>query len=227
MRAHPKSESTRPRRRERILGTAERLFADFGYDGVSLRQIGTEAGAQIALITYYFGTKEMLYRAVFENRIVPLSEKRRRGLAEAMEAPGGVTIEAILGALARPWIEMRGTEEGRRYTRLIAREASDPREADRGIVRDLLDPIALEFLAAMEQALPERPRADVHWAYHFFVNTLLLVLANPERLARLSGNLIDNSSDDEATERLVGFVARSLAGCGPQRAEPITGGEEP
>jgi AcrR family transcriptional regulator len=54
------------------------LFAEFGYDGVSMRQIGTEAAAQIALITYYFGSKDGLYRAVFENRILPFNEKRRR-----------------------------------------------------------------------------------------------------------------------------------------------------
>ena len=203
-------EAKRAGTRERILGTAERLFAEYGYDGVSIRQIGAAADAQIALISYHFGTKDKLYRAVFEHRINPVSERRRDALRGAMAAGGGRTIEAVLDAFARPWIEMRGTEEGRQYTRLIAREVNDPREAERGIVRDLLDPLAVEFLAAMEAVLPDRDRGDVHAAYHFLTSTLLLTLANPERVKRLSGDLIDDRSTDAAVGRLVSFVARSL-----------------
>ena len=207
--------SRRSGTRERILATAERLFAAYGYDGVSVRQIGTEAEAQIALINYHFGTKEMLYRAVFQHRITPVNERRREALAQAMARPGSrPSIEAVLDALARPWIEMRGTGEGRHYTRLIAREAIDPREAERGIVRDLLDPIAVEFIAAMEQALPDTPRSEVHWAYHIFISTLLHILTNPGRVARLSGGLVDPTSDDATVDRLVRFVARSLRATG-------------
>ena len=216
MRTDFPKEIKRSGTRERILGTAERLFAEYGYDGVSVRQIGAAADAQIALISYYFGTKDRLYRAVFENRISPVSERRREALRRAMAGEGAApTIEAVLDAFARPWIEMRGTEEGRQYTRLIAREVNDPQEAERGIVRDLLDPLALEFLAAMEAALPDRDRSDVHAAYHFFTSTLLLTLANPERVKRLSGDLIDDRSNDAAVRRLVRFVARSLRATDP------------
>ena len=209
-----------PGTRHRILATAERLFADYGYDGVSMRRIGTEADAPIALIAYHFGSKEKLYRAVFEHRIVPLNERRRAALAQARSLPGSPpVIEAVLDALARPWIEMRDTDEGRHYTRLIAREVNDPREAGRGIVRDLLDPIALEFLDAMAQALPGRPRADIHWGYHVFVSTLLLTLANPERVVRLSGGLMDQLSGDDTVGHLVRFVARSLTAANPHTAD--------
>ncbi len=196
--------------RDRILGSAERLFARYGYDGVSIRQIGAAACAQIALINYHFGTKDQLYRAVFERRIRPVSERRRAALAMAVAEQPKPSLRAILDALARPWIEMRGTPEGRDYTRLIAREVNDPREADRGIVADLLDPIARDFIAAIEQALPGHDRADIHWAYLSFMGTLLVVLANPERVTRLSGALFDGQSDDAVVERLVGFVERAL-----------------
>ena len=196
--------------RDRILGSAERLFAQYGYDGVSIRQIGTAACAQIALINYHFGTKDQLYRAVFERRIAPVSERRRAALAIALAEPPRPSLRAVLDALARPWIEMRGTPEGRDYTRLIAREVNDPREADRGIVADLLDPIAREFIAAIEQALPGHAKADIHWAYLSFMGTLLAVLANPERITRLSGALFEGQSDDAVVARLTGFVERAL-----------------
>lgn len=195
--------------RDRILATAERLFAEYGYDGVSLRQIGAEADVQIALISYHCGTKDMLYRAVFENRIIPVSTRRRAALARAMRAPAG-RFEAVLDACARPWIEMRNTADGRNYTRLIAREVNDPRERERGIVADLLDPIAREFIAAMEAALPEHTTAELHMAYHVFIGALLLTLANTERVKRLSGDILEVQSDDALVLWLVGFVSAAL-----------------
>ncbi len=202
--------ASRPATRHRILDTAERLFAERGYHAVSLRQIGDEADAQIALISYHFGSKELLYRAVFERRLTPVSERRRAALATAMAANAGQpTIEAVLDAFARPWIEMRDTEAGHFYARLIAREVNDPQEEERGIVASLLDPIARDFLHAMELALPGHERSDVHWAYHFFIGLLTLTMANPRRVKRLSGDLMDQTID-VVVSRLIAFVSNGL-----------------
>lgn len=200
------------RTKERILRAAERLFAEHGYDGVSVRDLGAAAGVQIALISYYFKSKEGLYRAVFQRRIEPVSAQRRAALNALLarkEPPP--TIADVLDALARPWVELRERPGGRHYTRLIAREVGDPNEAKRGIVKDMLDPIAEEFIAAMERVLPGRPRADIHWAYHFFVGALLIVLVNPERTQRLSGQLCDMGNGPAVLEHIVGFFSRALA----------------
>ncbi|MDO9376656.1 MAG: TetR/AcrR family transcriptional regulator [Bacteroidota bacterium] len=52
-----------------IIETAERLFADRGFDGTSVRDIAEEAGINIAMISYYFGSKEKLMEAIFELRV--------------------------------------------------------------------------------------------------------------------------------------------------------------
>jgi AcrR family transcriptional regulator len=51
--------------RERLLEVALRLFAEQGYAKTSTREIAQAAGVNIASISYYFGDKEGLYRAVF------------------------------------------------------------------------------------------------------------------------------------------------------------------
>lgn len=58
-----------------ILGAAEKLFATQGYDGTSVRDIAQEAGVNIAMISYYFGSKEKLMEAVFEKRNVDVKTK--------------------------------------------------------------------------------------------------------------------------------------------------------
>ncbi len=51
-----------------ILATAEKLFAVSGYEGTSVRDIADTAGVNIAMISYYFGSKEKLMEALFQQR---------------------------------------------------------------------------------------------------------------------------------------------------------------
>lgn len=48
-----------------ILEVAEKLFAENTFDGTSVRQIATEAKVNVAMISYYFGSKEKLLEALF------------------------------------------------------------------------------------------------------------------------------------------------------------------
>jgi AcrR family transcriptional regulator len=50
----------------RIQQAAKRLFAKQGYAGTSVRQICEEAGANVALVSYYFGGKEKLLLSIYE-----------------------------------------------------------------------------------------------------------------------------------------------------------------
>jgi AcrR family transcriptional regulator len=47
-----------------ILQAAEKLFAEEGFDGASIRHIAKDAGVNIAMISYYFGSKEKLLEAL-------------------------------------------------------------------------------------------------------------------------------------------------------------------
>lgn len=51
-----------------IIAAAEKLFSRKGFDGTSVRDIAEEAGVNIAMISYYFGSKEKLMQALFAER---------------------------------------------------------------------------------------------------------------------------------------------------------------
>jgi len=51
-----------------ILQVAERLFAEKGFDGTSIRNIAKEAGINIAMVSYYFGSKEKMLEALIFSR---------------------------------------------------------------------------------------------------------------------------------------------------------------
>jgi AcrR family transcriptional regulator len=56
-------------KKDHILDVAERIFSEMGFDGASTRLISGEAGVNMAMLNYYFGSKEGLFLSVFERKI--------------------------------------------------------------------------------------------------------------------------------------------------------------
>jgi len=72
-----------PSTKEQIVLAAERLFAEHGIDGVSLRQIAQQAqNGNNSAVQYHFGSKDRLIEAVFEYRLPRLRERRDLLIAE-------------------------------------------------------------------------------------------------------------------------------------------------
>ena len=74
--------------KSQILDTAERLFAQKGFDAVSLRNIVTVAKVNLAAVHYHFGSKQSLLHTVVARRLRPINEERLAGLAEAQAKAG-------------------------------------------------------------------------------------------------------------------------------------------
>lgn len=55
-------------KRSQIINAAEELFAEKGFDGTSVRDIAHAAGVNLAMISYYFGSKEKLFEALVDSR---------------------------------------------------------------------------------------------------------------------------------------------------------------
>lgn len=56
-------------KRANIIEAAEKLFMELGYEGTSTRQIAKEAGANMSMINYYFGSKEGVFTEIMNSRI--------------------------------------------------------------------------------------------------------------------------------------------------------------
>ncbi len=81
-------------KKEHILRSAELLFSEFGFEGVSTRALAKQAGVNIAMLSYYFGSKEKLYEATIHH----LLEKRRDNLNKLLQKKSSPIekIEAIV-----------------------------------------------------------------------------------------------------------------------------------
>ncbi|MCC6582936.1 MAG: TetR/AcrR family transcriptional regulator [Chitinophagales bacterium] len=57
-------------KRDYILDVAERLFAEQGFEAISVREISKAADINIAMVSYYFGSKEKLYEDVINRKLI-------------------------------------------------------------------------------------------------------------------------------------------------------------
>src|SRR5215468_3830476 len=92
---------------ERILDSAERLFADHGFEGASIRAIVEGASVNLAAVHYHFRSKEALLEAVLTRRISVVNEARLERLQQAEDAaaPASPSVEEILRAFIIPTVE--------------------------------------------------------------------------------------------------------------------------
>lgn len=197
--------------RERILAVSERLFSAFGYDGVSLRQIGTEAEIPFALVTYHFKTKLGLYQAVFSKRIGDFRDRRRDLLMQVVIGPDTYrNFLAISAAFVGPMMGLREMPNGAQFGQLLAREIFDPNEASRGVVAEHLDPLARLTIELLHKAAPDASKAEIARAYHFATGALAVNHSGSERLKRISDLDEGILGSGDATNQLVRFMAAGL-----------------
>lgn len=203
----------------RILAAAEAEFASLGYDATSLRQVAREAGVPIALVSYHFGGKLGLYRAIFEARTPATVEQRMAGLALAdLETDPARKLDMIVKATLVPMLRLRAAEHSSHFGTLLAREVSDPRSIERGIVRDMLDPIAAAVTSRLAVALPDRSKAEIHWIYQILIGAMVYAMGDAGRISRLSGGAADPEDVDATIETMLGILLNGI------RPRPYSGG---
>ena len=108
--------------RVQLIVAAERLFAERGIEGVSLREINLAAKQRnTSAAHYHFGSKEALVDAIFEYRRSEIG-KRRDELLDALQVEGRTgDVRALAGALVMPLApEIQGGEDGGHYLEFLA-----------------------------------------------------------------------------------------------------------
>jgi TetR/AcrR family transcriptional regulator len=100
-----------------ILDAAEALFAGQGFAATTIKQIGAAAGVNPALIYYYFGSKEELYRRLLQRLFSTIASRGTERLAASPSPPAAV--RALMGVQSQVLLEHPSV------ARLMAREMAD------------------------------------------------------------------------------------------------------
>jgi AcrR family transcriptional regulator len=195
--------------RELLLAAAERLFAERGFAGVSVRMIAAEAGVNWSLVGYYFRGKDRLLAEVYRRHCTTLNAERVRLLGEARRR--GLQLEAVIDAFVRPALaEIRGSDGQHRYSRLRAMLAAEDAPLFAQLVAENFDQSSRTFVAALRECLPELAPDEVLWRFHFMLGTIYYSASSPQRIKAFSRGRCDPGDVDETLRHLVPFLAAAF-----------------
>jgi AcrR family transcriptional regulator len=204
----PVREQSSNATREKILDAAEKLFAEKGYDGTSIRDVAAVVEYQIQAISYHFGPKEQLFNAVVQRRAAVMTELRVRALAamqaEAKGAP--IDIPRLIRAYVEPFIaSAHDSSKGWRNYAPLGTE----------IIARHYDSTAREYMGEFLRSLPRAKERSVIEGFMFMVASMLFICADTGRIEALSKSSRAKESPSALLERLVKFIAagfNALAG---------------
>ena len=138
--------------RERLLDAAERLFAQKGYNGVSVREITKAAGASLAAVNYHFQSKKDLYMEVFRQRWQKQSERLRAPMRE-LKMRDDLTPEIVVRTIIKMFLENPVSDEERhRHSQLIMREMVSPTEVFEVMVEKQMRPFVEDVSELLARA---------------------------------------------------------------------------
>jgi AcrR family transcriptional regulator len=200
--------------KDSILEAAERLFAQYGYSGTSMRLIAEEAGVAQALIHYHCKSKEKLYGMIIKKRSSMINQIRRQELKRCFdEAEGGIpSLEDIMQSFVRPAIESGRYSWGRDFSQILAKLTVSDDGRSRELVHKCYDPIALEFIEAIKKALPDLPDSEIFWGYLITTSAVVSSMARTGRINRLSDGSLDDGNNEQMIVRLIQYAVSGLRG---------------
>ncbi|MBW3608528.1 MAG: TetR/AcrR family transcriptional regulator [Actinobacteria bacterium] len=186
----------RDERRELLLARATELFAQHGYDGLSMSQLAREAQISKALLYHYFPSKRRLFEAALEEGA---AELRQRTEPDPARPPGeqlAMTLDAFL-----QWVQERPAA----YATLLQSGSGEVRE----IITDVRATTAARILSGLG-ADGRRPatRAAVHGWLGFLDGATLDWIAH------------DDLSREELHGMLLGVFAGALIASGASGGLP-------
>src|SRR6478736_6470353 len=155
------SPSKAERTRAAIVDAAMRLFRDSGYDLTTMRAIAAEAGVSVGNAYYYFGSKEHLVQAFYDQLQAEHAEAAARVLSRETSFAG--RLEGVLLAwldVAAPHHEFAGqffknAAEPTSPLSPFSAESAPAREASIALFATLLDGSDAKVTAALRAELPD------------------------------------------------------------------------
>ncbi len=186
-----------------LIKAAAALFAEKGFEVVSVREITGLAGANVASVTYHFGSREGLIDAVVASMATPVNEERLRRLDE-LEVR---TVRALLAAFFEPLIsEVQSSPLSEKlFVKLMGRVVGDrPYEFPEEIMGEFRE-VAGRFVPAFMEACPGLSAEEVFWRIHFSFGVLSNTLMHGDLLKKISDGKVGDEELSITLNRVIDF----------------------
>jgi AcrR family transcriptional regulator len=192
-----------------MIAVAERMFAERGIDGVSMRDVASAAGQRNnSAVQYHFGGRDGLVLEVFRRRMRDINQSRREYLTEIDRQGRGSDVRALVEAVVMPLATyLRTSGEESYYAQFIARVS--PSVDFMNPELETVSDASRETAARLTKALDHVPRRTAVVRVDLMLNMAVSALAVYEQ-RRASGNRIVNASFDETVAHLIDMSVGAL-----------------
>lgn len=189
----------------RILGAAEKVFARAGFGGATMAAIATASGLPKANLHYYFGSKEVLYRAVLA-----------RILSDWLAPAQGITADADPRAALEQYIRVKMALSAQRPdgSKVFANEMLHGAPFVKTILTSELRPLVTEKAAVIQgwiDAARMAPVDPTHLFFTIWAATQTYADFDVQVCAVLGRKSLTAKDHARATEHVVSLLLR---GCG-------------
>lgn len=197
---------------ERILDTAEEMFAQRGYHGVSLRDITSACGTALNMVRYHFGSKDDLFLAVTARRSEAMNQAflRTLSMAQASQHLAPLQLSQIVSAHVTAFGHLNSQPTGwHHYLKLVIHSDS---LVDRPELlchmRESYQPVFERYVAAFEAL--GMSHEDACWSVYFMHTSVSQMAVDVYSIARLSQGACDPSATQDFERRLVAYISSGL-----------------
>ena len=200
--------------RARILAAAERRFAERGVAATALREIATDSGVAINLISYHFKTKDELLEAVLEHHAARITAIRQDQLSQLAlrHSPRVPPVREIMAALIGPVFRLKEEDPAlwANFLGLLARERDSAAWA--ATIGRRISAMLRQHAVLLHRALPSADRGALIGAVT--VAFLSVLLSSPVQARAMIGPDLDGWDEAGLEALLVDLMtaaAMSLA----------------
>ncbi len=199
--------------KNRILDAAEKLFADKGFNGTSLREITSQAEVNLAAVNYHFGSKKELIKAVMSRYMNELSPRLESALIAICKHDKQPTLIDVFSAFVDPLLALNQFKENgtSNFLQLLGRGYTD----SQGFLRWFLTtryPVVIDsFISAVHKAYPELTTEEMFWRLHFTMGTIVFTMSSSDALMDIAKNDFDRDIDIAGViKQVIPYVAAGV-----------------
>ncbi|MBN1125574.1 MAG: TetR/AcrR family transcriptional regulator [Sedimentisphaerales bacterium] len=196
---------------ERLLCAAEKLFAEKGFEGASIREITAEAGCNVAAVNYHFRGKEKLYREVFRRRLIQLREARIQAIKSVITKGPSASLEELLSCYCKAFLDpFVDATDSRIAMNLFCREMSERQLPPEIFLEEMIEPVQKHINEALSIICPQLPTQAIIPCIHSLVGQLLHIVRVKEMFIGAEGSELLPIDSIKMLEHIVKFSAAGI-----------------
>jgi AcrR family transcriptional regulator len=191
-------------KKEHIINVAIELFAEKGFEGTSIRELAAKADVNLAMINYYFGSKEALFEEMVEQKIAFI-RNRLQELVDDKSMSEIEKVDAIIESYANHFFSNPNYSKVIQQEMLVTHRTNMHEKAIDSFIKNTNN-----FISIIEKGIKKKvfKKVDSPLVFATIIGTLNQVLKSKKICNAFLSKDVDTDpyKDDRFKQRLIDHI---------------------